>query len=50
MLKNRNKEDKTSKKIKEMNNRIRENIKKKKNSDDKSGKKKKGKKDDCRIF
>jgi hypothetical protein len=51
------KEDGTTKKINEMNNRIRENIKKKKNnekntSDKKDGKRrKKGKKDsDCRVF
>lgn len=46
------KEDGTTKKINEMNNRIRENIKKKKHSDNKDNKRKKKdrKNSDCRIF
>lgn len=52
ILKKKKQEDKTSKKIKEMNNRIRENIKKKKNSDGKGEKRKdkKRKNSDCRVF
>jgi hypothetical protein len=55
-MKIKKKEDKTSKKINEMNNRIRENIKKKKNNEISAvkgkdeRKKKKRKNSDCRVF